>query len=74
MAMDMRPTNPSIKKPTLVICGEEDTGTTPVQAKEIADAIPGAALELIPSAAHLANIEQPVAFTNALLKLVMNNR
>ena len=74
MAMDMRPTNPSIKTPTLVICGEEDTGTTPVQAKEIADAIPGATLELIPSAAHLANIEQPVAFTNALLKLVMNNR
>ena len=74
MAMDMRPTNVSIKKPTLVICGEQDTGTTPAQAKEIADAIPGATLELIPSAAHLANIEQPVAFTNALLKLVMANR
>jgi 3-oxoadipate enol-lactonase len=74
MAMDMRPTNPSIKKPTVVICGEQDTGTTPAQAKEIADAIPGASLELIPHAAHLANIEQPVAFTNALLKLVIENR
>jgi 3-oxoadipate enol-lactonase len=74
MAMDMRPTNPSINKPTLVICGEEDSGTTPAQAKEIADAIPGASLELIPSAAHLANIEQPAAFTKALLKLVMENR
>jgi pimeloyl-ACP methyl ester carboxylesterase len=57
-----------------VICGEQDTGTTPEQAKEIADAIPGATLELIPNAAHLANIEQPVAFTNALLNLVMDNR
>jgi 3-oxoadipate enol-lactonase len=74
MAMDMRPTNPTIDKPTLVICGEEDTGTTPEQAKDIADAIPGATLELIPHAAHLSNIEQPVAFTNALLKLVMENR
>ena len=74
MAMDMRATNPSINKPTLVICGEQDTGTTPAQAKEIADAIPGATLELIPHAAHLSNIEQPVAFTNALLKLVMENR
>jgi len=74
MAMDMRPSNPSIDKPTLVICGEQDTGTTPEQAKEIADAIPGATLELIPNAAHLANIEQPVAFTNALLNLVMDNR
>lgn len=74
MAMDMRPTNPSIAKPTLVICGEQDAGTTPEQAKEIADAIPGAVLEIIPHAAHLANIEQPVAFTNALLKHVMAHR
>ena len=74
MAMDMRPTNPSITKPTLVICGEEDTGTTPEQAKEIADTIPGAALELLPNAAHLANIEQPVAFTNSLLQHLLANR
>jgi 3-oxoadipate enol-lactonase len=74
MAMDMRPTNPSIAKPTLVVCGEQDTGTTPEQAKEIADAIPDAILELIPRAAHLSNIEQPVAFTNALLKHVMAHR
>ena len=73
-AMDLRPTNPSITAPTLVVCGEEDTGTTPEQAREIADAIPGAVLELIPHAAHLSNIEQPVAFTNALLKHVMAHR
>ena len=74
MAMDLRPTNPSITAPTLVICGEQDTGTTPAQAREIADAVPGAVLELIPHAAHLANIEQPVAFTNALLKHVIAHR
>jgi 3-oxoadipate enol-lactonase len=73
-AMDMRPTNPSIAKPTLVICGEQDTGTTPEQAKEIADAIPGSILTLIPDAAHLSNIEQPVAFTNALLGHLLAQR
>lgn len=65
-SMDMRPTNPKIEKATLVICGEQDTGTTPEQAKEIADGIPGAILELIPDAAHLANIEQSEAFNNLL--------
>ena len=64
--MDMRPSNPSISKPTLVICGEEDIGTTPQQSKEIADNIPGAGLKLIPEAAHLANIEQPDIFNDAL--------
>ena len=73
-AMDMRPTNPSIDKPSLVVCGEEDTGTTPEQAREIADAIPGAVLEIIPRAAHLSNIEQPVAFTDALLKHLLAHR
>ena len=74
MAMDMRPTNPKIAVPTLVICGEQDTGTTPEQAREIANAIPGATLELIPRAAHLSNIEQPVAFTSALLNHIMAKR
>lgn len=74
MAMDMRPTNPSIAKPTLVMCGEQDHGTTPEQAREVADAIPGAVLELIPHAAHLTNLEQPVAFTSALLKHLLANR
>jgi 3-oxoadipate enol-lactonase len=66
-AMDMRPTNPSIKKPTLVICGEDDTGTTPDQAAEIASSISDAKLELIPQAAHLANIEQAEIFNTLLI-------
>ena len=74
MAMDMRPTNPKIAAPTLVLCGEEDKGTTPEQAREIADGIPSAVLQLISNAAHLANIEQPVKFTNELLKHVTAHR
>jgi 3-oxoadipate enol-lactonase len=36
-------------------------------AEEIARAIPGARLEIIPQAAHFANVEQPERF-NALLQ------
>lgn len=71
-SMDMRTTNPRISAPTLVICGEQDTGTTPQQAKEIADAIPNANLELISDAAHLANIEQHEVF-NSLLSQFLGN-
>ena len=71
--MDMRPTNPKITAPALVICGEQDTGTTPRQAKEIADAIPGAELELISSAAHLANIEQHDVFNRLLTNFMENH-
>lgn len=74
MAMDMRPTNGSIAQPTLVICGEQDTGTTPAQAKEIADAIPNSVLELIPNAAHLANIEQSELFNAALMHHLLSHR
>lgn len=72
--MDMRLINPRIIKPTLVICGEKDTGTTPVQAREIMDSIPGAVLELIPEAAHLANIEQPELFNRLLIDHIKENQ
>lgn len=72
-SMDLRLTNSLIQRPTLVICGQEDTGTTPAQAKEIADSISGASLELIPEAAHLANIEQSEIFNTLLLDHIKAN-
>lgn len=53
--------------PTLVICGEQDAGTTPAMAREIAAGIPGARLEILREAAHLSNIEQAEAFNRVLL-------
>jgi 3-oxoadipate enol-lactonase len=73
-AMDQRETIKAIDKPTLVVVGDKDPSTTPAHAKEIADAVPGAELEIIADAAHLANIEQPVAFTDALLKFLLANK
>ena len=56
-----------IKLPTLIIVGEHDPGT-PVSASEaIHDRIAGSKLVVLPSAAHLSNIEQAAAFNSALL-------
>ena len=53
--------------PALVIVGEQDPGTPVAMAREIHDALPGSELVIIPSAAHLSNIEQHPAFNAALL-------
>lgn len=70
MAMAERPDSvPTLKQiacPTLVIVGELDGLTTPVDARHMADGIRGARLETIPAAAHLSNMEQPEAFNRAV--------
>mgnify|MGYP002777952215 CR=1 FL=1 len=60
----------AIGVPVLVLVGEDDTLTPPDAARRLAQAIPGARLELIPQAGHLANIEQPVAFDRAVLSFL----
>jgi 3-oxoadipate enol-lactonase len=65
--MDLRKELPRIKAPTLVIGAEEDQSTPPEKSREIADGIPGAALVVIPDAAHIANVEQPEAVSNQIL-------
>jgi 3-oxoadipate enol-lactonase len=59
-----------IECPTLVIVGEQDPGTPVAMAREIHEAKPGSKLVIIPSAAHLSNIEQPEKFTAALLSFL----
>ena len=59
-----------LKVRALVICGDQDPGTPPAMAREIAQNLPGAKLVLIPQAAHLANIEQPDAFNRALAEFL----
>jgi len=55
-----------IQCPILVIVGADDPGTPVSMAKEIHDNAPGSKLVILPSAAHLANLEQPEGFTKAL--------
>jgi len=64
---DQRPLLPAITCPALVICGSDDRLTPPETAALISSAIAGAHLEIIQRAGHLANMEQPEAFSAALL-------
>jgi 3-oxoadipate enol-lactonase len=52
--------------PTLVVCGDND-GVVPVAAAEgIAAAVQNGRLSILRDAAHLGNVEQPVAFTETV--------
>jgi pimeloyl-ACP methyl ester carboxylesterase len=59
-----------IDVPTLVICGQADAITPPVEMQSIAAAIPGALFEQIPGAGHLAPLEQPQAVNAAIQRFL----
>ena len=63
---DQREEARAIRVPTLVLCGAEDRITPPALSEELAALIPGAQLELIDAAGHLANAEQPGKFNAAV--------
>lgn len=65
--LDLTDRLPAITLPTLVVVGEEDPGTPVAAARTIHERIRGSRLHIIPSAAHLSNLEQPEAFTAALV-------
>lgn len=56
----------TIVKPTLIICGEEDTVTPPEKSKFLNEKISGSILKMIPEAGHFPNIENPQTFNSAL--------
>ncbi|MBR0877982.1 3-oxoadipate enol-lactonase [Bradyrhizobium japonicum] len=64
--LDQREMLAKIKSPTLVIAGRHDMAT-PISAGElIRSNIPGASMTII-DAAHISNVEQPHAFTDAVV-------
>ena len=64
---DYRPLLPGITCPTLVMCGENDLLTPSECSQEIANAVPGAGLRMLPACGHLLTWEQPDAVNAALL-------
>jgi pimeloyl-ACP methyl ester carboxylesterase len=63
---DQRDLLPEIAVPTLLIWGELD-GRSPLSvARQFEDAIPAAALVVIPAAGHMPNLEQPQLFNAAV--------
>ena len=65
-ALDLTDRIHAIKMPTIAIVGADDPGTPVAAHKVIHERIAGSRLEIIPKAAHLANMEQPEAFNKAL--------
>ncbi|MGH2872334.1 MAG: 3-oxoadipate enol-lactonase [Solirubrobacteraceae bacterium] len=61
--MDLRPALKLIAAPTLVIAGRQDPSIPPEHGAAIAAEIPGARLEMLDPAAHLASVEQAAAVT-----------
>lgn len=63
---DSRPMLADITIPTLVLHGLDDQLIPSHEAEDMAAAIPGAVLQLIPNAGHLLNLEQPETFNLAV--------
>jgi pimeloyl-ACP methyl ester carboxylesterase len=63
---DSRPSLGAIRCPTLVLVGDSDQVTPPERAEEIAAAIQGARLVVVPECGHVSALEQPAAVSHAL--------
>ena len=64
--LDQRSLLPRIKSPTLVIAGRHDPATPVAAGEFIRSQIPGASMTIL-EAAHISNVEQPQAFTDAVI-------
>jgi 3-oxoadipate enol-lactonase len=62
---DVRDELPSLATPTLVLCGERDRANLPL-SQELAAALPDARFLTVPGAGHVANLDAPAAFNEAV--------
>jgi len=67
--MDFTASNPHITNPVLVIVGKQDPATPPSAGETIVKQIKGAKLVAL-DAAHISNIEQPQAYSDAVLNFL----
>jgi len=62
-----------IKTPTLTIVGADDPGTPVAASEAMHECIPDSKLVVLPSAAHLSNVQQSQAFNNALIDFLKDH-
>lgn len=74
MNFDFVPRLPTIKTPTLVICGGDDQGTPPAGNKRIAELIPGGRYEEIPNTRHFPNVESPDHFNRLMMEWLTRHK
>jgi pimeloyl-ACP methyl ester carboxylesterase len=65
-SFDLRPRLAAITAPTLVITGADDFITGPAAAREVADHVAGARVEILPDCGHFLWVEQPAAFVRTV--------
>jgi 3-oxoadipate enol-lactonase len=68
--MDFRSSNARISAPTMVIVGAKDPATPPSAGEAVAKQIRGARVVSL-DAAHISNMEQPQAYTEAVLDFLL---
>ncbi len=68
---DLTDKTAGITAPTLVISGEADLATPPLQGQELAEQIPRAELVVIPGAAHLSNLDRGQSFDAELRRFLV---
>jgi 3-oxoadipate enol-lactonase len=68
--MDLEPDLPRITAPTLVIAGSRDVPTPPEHAHRIGSLIPGARVEVVDGAGHLANLSHVDTVTSLLVSFL----
>ncbi|WP_433286290.1 alpha/beta fold hydrolase [Pseudonocardia sp. CA-142604] len=56
----------AVRAPTIVLCGDRDPITGPVESRVLAEGISGADLVLVPGGGHLLNQDKPAAVNVAL--------
>jgi pimeloyl-ACP methyl ester carboxylesterase len=67
---DARPWLSSINVPTLLVFGDQDPLAPPEVIQTLQNGIPQVQLATIQNAGHLSNLEQPEAFTGAVLSFL----
>lgn len=67
VGFDRRAALPAIGVPTLAIAGERDRTAPPAVMEKMASRIPNAEYTLLPGCGHLANLERPRVFNDAML-------
>ena len=67
VGFDRRAALPAMAVPVLALAGEHDATAPPAVMEKMAQKIPGAEYVLLPGCGHLANLERPRAFDDAVL-------
>ncbi len=68
--IDSRPYLAAISVPTLILVGDRDLLAPPDRSEEMAAAIPGARLVVVPECGHGSTLEQPEAVNRALIEWI----